>query len=103
MNKQELVSAIAADTELPKVEVEKVVNALTANVIKSVVAGDSVQLIGFGSFNILERTAREGHNPATGETIKIPAKKVPRFVPGKAFKEAVNTPKCKKCCKKSKK
>lgn len=100
MNKQELVSAIAEETKLSKTDIEKVVNAFTASVIKSVAAGDAVQLIGFGSFNVSERQAREGRNPATGETIKIPAKKVPRFVPGKAFKDTVAKPKCKKCCKK---
>jgi DNA-binding protein HU-beta len=93
MNKQDLVVAIANQTELPKATVEKVVNSFMTTVIQSVVAGDHVQLIGFGSFNTLQRKARNGRNPATGKAIKIPAKNVPRFVPGKAFKEAVVPPK----------
>lgn len=90
MNKAELIDAIAADTKLTKKDVDAVVKAFTENVAKSLEKGDSVQLIGFGTFDVSERAAREGRNPKTGETIKIAASKCPKFKAGKALKDRVN-------------
>ena len=90
MNKAELVAAIAAETEMSKKDVEKVLKAFTGTVVNEVAKGGSVQLIGFGTFEQAERAARPGRNPQTGESIEIPATKVPKFKAGKAFKAAVN-------------
>lgn len=90
MNKAELIDAIAADTKLTKKDVDAVVKAFTENVAKSLEKGDSVQLIGFGTFDVGERAAREGRNPKTGETIKIAASKCPKFKAGKDLKDRVN-------------
>ena len=90
MNKTELVAAVSKDTNITKKDVESVLNAITANVTKAVAKKDSVQLIGFGTFTSTKRAARTGKNPQTGEKIKIPAAVVPKFKPGKAFKDAVN-------------
>ena len=90
MNKAELIDAIAADTKLRKKDVDAVVKAFTENVAKSLEKGDSVQLIGFGTFDVGERAAREGRNPKTGETIKIAASKCPKVKAGKALKDRFN-------------
>ena len=90
MNKAELIDAIAADTKLTKKDVDAVVKASTENVAKSLEKGDSVQLIGFGTFDVGERAAREGINPATKETIKIPAKVAATFKAGSKLKDALN-------------
>ena len=87
MNKKELVEKLIEKTGEKKAE--KVLNAFIETVKEAVAAGDSVQLVGFGSFESRERTSREARNPMTGETLFVPAKKVPAFKPGKAFKEAV--------------
>ncbi|MCR4821507.1 MAG: HU family DNA-binding protein [Treponema sp.] len=90
MNKAELIDAIAADTKLSKKDTDAFIRAFIENVSKSMEKGDSVQLIGFGTFEVGERAAREGRNPKTGETIKIAASKCPRFKAGKALKDRVN-------------
>ncbi len=90
MNKADLVEAIANATDLSKSKTDEVVGALVATVIKAVAKGDSVQLVGFGTFGSGKRAARTGRNPRTGETIKIAAAKTVKFTAGKAFKEAVN-------------
>ena len=89
MNKTELVAAIAEKAGTSKKDAEKVVNA-TFNVIsESMAKGDKISLVGFGTFEVRERAAREGKNPQTGEKIKIAACKVPAFKAGKALKDSV--------------
>ena len=89
MNKNEFVAAIAEKSGLTKKDAEAALNACTAVVADALKAGDSVQLIGFGTFEVRERAARQGRNPHTGETIEIAAAKVPAFKPGKALKDAI--------------
>ena len=90
MNKADLVEAIANATDLSKSKTDEVVGAMVATIIKAVAKGDSVQLVGFGTFGSGKRAARSGRNPRTGESIKIAAAKTVKFTAGKAFKEAVN-------------
>ena len=90
MNKTELIAAVAEKAELSKKDAEKAVKALTDTVAEALKAGDKVQLVGFGTFEVSERAAREGRNPSTGETMKIEACKAPKFKAGKALKDAVN-------------
>ncbi|MGI6096772.1 MAG: HU family DNA-binding protein [Dethiobacteria bacterium] len=89
MNKSELISSVAEKTGLTKKDTEKVVNAVFESINESLSRGDKVQLIGFGTFDVRQRGAREGRNPATGEPIQIQAARVPVFKPGKALKESV--------------
>jgi DNA-binding protein HU-beta len=89
MNKSDLVNVVAAETELTKKDVEAVVNATVDAITKALAAGDKVQLIGFGTFEVKERAARTGHNPKTGASIEIAAAKVPSFKAGAALKNAV--------------
>ncbi|MEK9811454.1 MAG: HU family DNA-binding protein [Bordetella sp.] len=90
MNKADLVEVIANATDLSKSKSDEVVGAMVATIIKAVSKGDSVQLVGFGTFGSGKRAARTGRNPRTGETIKIAAAKTVKFTAGKAFKDAVN-------------
>ena len=90
MNKADLVEAIANATDLSKSKTDEVVGAMVATIIKAVAKGDSVQLVGFGTFGSGKRAASTGRNPRTGESIKIAAAKTVKFTAGKAFKEAVN-------------
>lgn len=91
MNKQELVAAVVAKAGMTKKDAEKAVSAFTASIENALVAGDKVQLIGFGTFEVKERAAREGRNPRNPEeTVTIPASKAPVFKAGKALKDAVN-------------
>jgi DNA-binding protein HU-beta len=90
MNKTELVEAVAAKTGLSKADTERTLSSLLDTIVEVVAAGDTVNLIGFGAFKPVEREAREGRNPATGETIRIDASRAPKFVPGKGFKDRVN-------------
>lgn len=90
MNKTELIAAVAEKSELSKKDAEKALAAVLASVEEALVAGDKVQLIGFGTFEVKARAARQGHNPSTGETIEIAASKVPSFKAGAALKTAVN-------------
>ena len=89
MNKNEFVTAIAEKSGLTKKDAEAALNAYTAVVTDTLKSGDSVQLIGFGTFEVRERAARTGRNPHTGETIEIAAAKVPAFKSGKALKDAI--------------
>ena len=89
MNKNEMVARIAEKTELTKKDAEKAIAAFVDAVKETVAKGESVQLIGFGTFEARKRNAREARNPRTGEKIKIKATKVPAFKAGKAFKDAV--------------
>ena len=90
MNKTELIASVAAKSELTKKDAEKAVNAFVEAVTDTLAQGEKVQLIGFGTFEVRERQAREGRNPQTGKTIKITASKSPAFKAGKQLKETVN-------------
>ncbi len=90
MNKTELVSAIAEKTELSKKDAEKALKAFTDVVSEELKKGEKIQLVGFGTFEVAERAAREGRNPKTGEAMKIAASKAPKFKAGKALKDSVN-------------
>jgi len=91
MNKTELVAAIASQTELSKKDAEKAVKAFTEVVAAELKKGEKVQLVGFGTFEVSMRAAREGRNPQTGKAMKIAASKAPKFKAGKALKDLVNT------------
>ena len=90
MTKAELVDAIAKETKLSKVNAEKALAAMISGVIGSLKKGDTVRLVGFGTFDVVSRKARTGRNPQTGKEIKIKASKTPKFRAGQALKEAVN-------------
>lgn len=90
MNKAELVAAIAEKTELSKKDAEAAVKAFIDVVADALKKGDKVQMVGFGTFEVVERAEREGRNPQTGETMKIAASKSPKFKAGKALKDAIN-------------
>ena len=89
MNKTDLVSQVAEKTGFSKKDTEKSITAVLDTISETLAKGDKVQLVGFGTFEIRERKAREGRNPSTGEAIKIPASKAPAFKAGKALKEKV--------------
>ncbi len=90
MNKTELVAAVAEKTGMSKKDSEKAVNAAFDSITEALAAGEKVQLVGFGAFEIKERNARVGRNPKTKETIEIPASRVASFKVGKALKDAVS-------------
>ena len=90
MNKVELSAAIAAETGLSKKDAEAAVKAFVDVVTAELKKGEKVQLVGFGTFEVSERAAREGRNPQTGESMSIAASKAPKFKAGKALKDAVN-------------
>ena len=90
MNKTELVAAIVEKTELSKKDAEKAVKAFTEVVADELKKGEKIQLVGFGTFEVAERPAREGRNPQTGETLTIAASKTPKFKAGKALKDLIN-------------
>ncbi|MBQ3600690.1 MAG: HU family DNA-binding protein [Lachnospiraceae bacterium] len=90
MNKAELVAAIAEKTELSKKDSEKALKAFVDVVTEELIKGEKIQLVGFGTFEVSERAAREGRNPQTGATMTIPASKSPKFKAGKALKDVIN-------------
>ena len=90
MNKTELVSAIAEKSGLKKTDTEKALKAFEDVVTEELVNGNEVRLVGFGTFDVLERAAHTGRNPQTKEPMEIPASKAPRFKAGKVLKDAVN-------------
>ena len=90
MNKQELISAVAAETKLSKKDAEAAVKAVTDIITAELKAGNKVQLVGFGTFEASERAERTGRNPQTGEEMTISASRAPKFKAGKAFKDALN-------------
>lgn len=90
MNKSELIKQVAIQSELTKPQASLAVDAILESIQHALQNGEHVQLLGFGSFEVRERATREGRNPQTGESITIPARKVPSFKVGKALKEAVN-------------
>lgn len=103
MNKSELVDAVASETELSKTQSAEAVDAVINSIQSALKSGDQVSLVGFGTFLVTDRAARVGRNPRTGEEIKIPAAKLPKFRPGKGLKDAVAVlaaPKKKKAKKK---
>ena len=87
MNKATLIARIADKTDLTRKQAEAAVNAFTETVLEALKDGDKVQMMGFGTFEIKERAARVGRKPSTGETIEIPAKRIPTFKAGKGFKD----------------
>ena len=89
MNKTELIAAVAEQAELTKKDAEKAVKAFTDVIAKELKKGEKVQLVGFGTFEVSKRAAREGRNPQTGKTMKIKASKSPKFKAGKALKDLV--------------
>lgn len=89
MNKTELIAAMSEKSGLSKKDAEKALSAFTETVSETLKAGDRIQLIGFGTFTISTRAAREGRNPQTGKAMQIPASKLPKFQAGKALKDAV--------------
>ena len=91
MNRTELVSAMADKTGFEKKETEAFLRAFTEVVTEELQKGEKIQLVGFGSFEVADRPARTGRNPQTGEEMKIAASKAPKFKPGKALKDAVNS------------
>jgi DNA-binding protein HU-beta len=90
MNKTELVDAIAQECDLSKVAAQRVLDSVLNNIVKTVANGDSIQLVGFGTFASGKRAARTGRDPRTGESINIAAATTVKFSAGKAFKDAVN-------------
>ncbi len=90
MNKSEFIGSVADEANLSKADAERAVEAMFNVVKKALRAGDSVSLVGFGTYTVRKRAARSGRNPRTGETIKIKASKVPGFKAGKGLKDAVN-------------
>ena len=96
MNKTELITVVAQKTDLSKRDAERVVKTVFDTITEELAKGDKVQVIGFGTFEVRERAAREGRNPQNGKTITIAASKSPAFKAGKGLKEQVNAAKAKK-------
>lgn len=90
MNKTELISVMAEKAELSKKDSEKALKAFVEAVTEALKKGDKVQLVGFGTFEVTKRAAREGRNPQTGKKMKIAASKAPKFKAGKALKDVLN-------------
>jgi DNA-binding protein HU-beta len=90
MNKSDFINAIADSAELSKADAGRAVDAMVEVVKKALKKGDTVTLVGFGTFSVRKRAARQGRNPQTGATIKIKASKTPAFKAGKALKDAIN-------------
>ena len=90
MNKQEMIDNIAESADISKAAAARALETVTDSITDSLKKGDSVVLVGFGTFSVRHRAARQGRNPQTGETINIAAAKVPAFKPGKALKDAIN-------------
>lgn len=90
MNKKELIAAIAENADLSKAAAEKALNAFVETVTEELKKGEKVQLVGFGTFDVVDKPQREGRNPRTGEKTVIAACKAPKFKAGKALKDTVN-------------
>lgn len=90
MNKSELIEQVAYDSDLTKADVSRILESVIDNIRRSVKKGEDVKLTGFGTFTRVRRKSRTGRNPQTGEEIRIPAAKVPKFKPGKEFKHMLN-------------
>lgn len=89
MNKSDLITKVSETSELSKKDATKAVEAVFEAISEALQSGDKVQLVGFGNFEVRERSARKGRNPQTGEEIEIAASKVPTFKPGKALKDGI--------------
>lgn len=89
MNKTELIAAVAEKTDLSKKDADAAVSAVLGAITDALKAADKIQLVGFGTFEVRNRAAKQGRNPRTGETMTVPASKVPAFKAGKALKDAV--------------
>lgn len=96
MNKADIIAQIAKDADITRSQAEKALNSFTGSVSASLKKGTPVTLIGFGTFSVSQRAARNGRNPQTGETIKIKAKKLAKFKPGKALSDVVSKAKLPK-------
>jgi DNA-binding protein HU-beta len=96
MNKAELIELVAKESEISKAAAGRALDAVTDAIVKAISKGDTVTLVGFGTFKSSKRAARTGRNPQTGKEIKIAATTVPRFTPGAGFKAAVAGKKAKK-------
>lgn len=96
MNKAELIDNIAKTSGITKTQANDVLESFTGGVISTLKKGDTVTMVGFGTFSVSQRAARNGRNPQTGETIKIKARKVAKFKPGKEFKDKIGGSKAKK-------
>ncbi|WP_398500464.1 HU family DNA-binding protein [Variovorax sp.] len=90
MNKTDLIAAIANDTSLSKADAARALDAALDNLSRALAGGDTVQLIGFGTFSVTSRPERTGRNPSTGQPLTIKASKAPKFTAGKALKDVVN-------------
>lgn len=90
MNKSELIAEVAAKAEITKKDADAAVSAVIETITEALANGDKVQLVGFGTFEVRERSARTGRDPRTNKAIEIPASKAPAFKAGKALKETVN-------------
>lgn len=90
MNKSELIEAVASAADLSKADAGRSVDAVFDSITNTLKKGDSLALVGFGTFSVSDRPARQGRNPRTGETIQIAAAKLPKFKAGKGLKDAVN-------------
>ena len=90
MNKSELITSMAEKAKMTKKDAEIALKAFTESVEEALEKGEKVQLVGFGTFEVAERAAREGRNPQTGATMNIPASKAPKFKAGKALKDTIN-------------
>lgn len=90
MNKNDLIASVADDIDITKADAARAVDSILEIITKSLKKGGEVRLVGFGTFSVVKRKASEGRNPRTGEAIKIPASKQPKFKAGKALKDAVN-------------
>ncbi len=93
MNKAELIDKIAKDAGITKAQANDALDSFTSSVVASLKKGDRVTLVGFGTFSVSERAARNGRNPQTGAVIKIKARKVPKFKPGKEFATKISSKK----------
>lgn len=91
MNKKELISKLASKTGVKQDDVNKVLTEFIDTVTAELQAGEKIALVNFGTFEVVDKAARKSRNPRTGEEIEIPAKRVPRFRPGKGFKDAIDT------------
>ncbi|HHN64911.1 MAG TPA: HU family DNA-binding protein [Nitrospirae bacterium] len=89
MTKADLVDKISSDTGLSKADAQRALDSMIDNIKKALKKNQKVTLVGFGTFSVSKRKARKGRNPRTGEEIKIPASKVPKFTPGKGLKDAI--------------
>ncbi len=89
MTKADLVDKISSDTGLSKTDAQRALDSMIDNIKKALKKNQKVTLVGFGTFSVSKRKARKGRNPRTGEEIKIPASKVPKFTPGKGLKDAI--------------